>query len=334
MSIPDDLPWVEKYRPTTLGSLVLSEQILIRVNKMIEQKELQNIILEGPPGVGKTSTIKCIATKLYGPYVRDMVLELNAADDRGIKIYDAIENFMRSYIHIKDEDKHKYAEHKLVILDEVDNMTNKAKYIVSKFIENKASRVRFALTCNIKSNILPSIQSKCVSISYPKLSPEFIYKKLVAISRRENIFSKSSNENNLHGMRTISMISDGDLRTAINMLQLTYNRFKEISEQHVYEIYDKPRPAYAIEIIRECCNDDVCGAMKKIMDMKQSGYSGMDIMLGLIVALKMPNCNEISEKNKISLMKVVSHTLYNISKGIDTQLQLVACCADMCESCK
>ncbi len=332
--IIDDLPWVEKYRPTCINSVVLSDYILTRINKMIEQNELHNVILEGPSGVGKTTTIQCIANKLYGPYYDKMVIELNAADDRGIKIYDAIENFVRSYININDKDKKKYCTHKLVILDEVDNMTTKAKHIVSKFIENDADKVRFALTCNIKSNILPSIQSKCLIINYPKIMPIHVSKKLEAILRAEKIITDNTQniKEILNGTRVIGEIVDGDLRNAINIMQLTYNRFKSISEQNVYEIYDKPRPIYSIEIIRACYGNDIGNAIKKIIEMKRFGYSGMDIMLGIISTLKMPVSDEIPEKVKMEFMKNISHAIYNISKGVDTILQLVACCAEMCES--
>jgi replication factor C subunit 3/5 len=40
----------------------------------------------GPPGTGKTSTILAVARKIYGKNYKQMILELNASDDRGIDV--------------------------------------------------------------------------------------------------------------------------------------------------------------------------------------------------------------------------------------------------------
>ncbi|KAK7208848.1 hypothetical protein V2G26_016026 [Clonostachys chloroleuca] len=83
----DSLPWVEKYRPTTLDDVSGHQDILATINKFVDTNRLPHLLLYGPPGTGKTSTILALARRIYGAAnMRQMVLELNASDDRGIDV--------------------------------------------------------------------------------------------------------------------------------------------------------------------------------------------------------------------------------------------------------
>ncbi|KAL8663028.1 MAG: hypothetical protein Q9168_008162 [Polycauliona sp. 1 TL-2023] len=83
----DSLPWVEKYRPSTLDDVSGHQDILATINKFVDSNRLPHLLLYGPPGTGKTSTILALARRIYGlKNLRQMVLELNASDDRGIDV--------------------------------------------------------------------------------------------------------------------------------------------------------------------------------------------------------------------------------------------------------
>lgn len=60
-----------------------------------QYQRLPHLLLYGPPGTGKTSTILALARRIYGrKNMRQMVLELNASDDRGIDVVrDQIKTF-------------------------------------------------------------------------------------------------------------------------------------------------------------------------------------------------------------------------------------------------
>jgi replication factor C subunit 2/4 len=333
----NSLPWIEKYRPSKMKNVKADEQIRIQVEKMISCKDIPNIILEGPPGVGKTSTIKCIAREIYGKYYVDMVLEMNASDDRGIKIQDSIENFRRSYVHIDKNDKKSTPVFKMVILDEADNMTDKAKHIISGFIKNCVNDLRFAFTCNTKNNIIPSIQSGCHIIKYPPLNDQIVRTRLFEICECENIVTeKTSNKEKktiMNGLEAIAQITNGDMRSAINTMQLTYNRFGSLTLDNVYKINDKPHPEKSRNIIDMCCDNNLAKAIELVIELRKKGFSGTDITMGLRLALRIDICAHIPEQLKIDFWRCISYSSYNISKGLDASiLQIVACVADMCKS--
>ncbi|MCH7641606.1 AAA family ATPase, partial [Patescibacteria group bacterium] len=79
--------WVEKYRPEKLDDIIEHKENIAILKKAIVTGKLQHLLLHGPPGTGKTSTIHAMVYELFGPdIIKDRVMELNASDDRGIGI--------------------------------------------------------------------------------------------------------------------------------------------------------------------------------------------------------------------------------------------------------
>src|SRR5579863_6482924 len=114
------IPWVEKYRPHKVNDLVLDEATCNKIKKIIFDKNMPNIIISGSPGIGKTTTILCMARNILGSSYKDAVIELNASDERGVKVVqERIETFCKT--------RNSNIQHKIVLLDEADNMTKKAQ---------------------------------------------------------------------------------------------------------------------------------------------------------------------------------------------------------------
>ncbi|GFW44364.1 replication factor C subunit 2 [Trichonephila clavipes] len=78
------MPWVEKYRPKTFKEIVGNEEAIQRFEVFSREGNIPNVILAGPPGVGKTTTILCLAKIMLGPCFKEAVMELNASNDRTI----------------------------------------------------------------------------------------------------------------------------------------------------------------------------------------------------------------------------------------------------------
>lgn len=79
-------PWVEKHRPVTLDDVAGHEAAVSRLKAFAATGGAPHLLLAGPPGVGKTSAVLCLARHLLADSYRHAVLELNASNDRGIDV--------------------------------------------------------------------------------------------------------------------------------------------------------------------------------------------------------------------------------------------------------
>ena len=120
------IPFVEKYRPDDLTNIISHLEIVSTIRKFIQGKKLPHLLFHGPPGTGKTSCMIAIAKELYGKNYKNMTLELNASDDRGI---DVVRERIKSFCSTQQLMSKGV---KLVILDECDSMTNAAQFALRR----------------------------------------------------------------------------------------------------------------------------------------------------------------------------------------------------------
>ena len=74
---------VEKYRPYVLNDIVGNTETIERLKIIARDGNMPHLIISGMPGIGKTTSILCLARQLLGDAYREAVLELNASDERG-----------------------------------------------------------------------------------------------------------------------------------------------------------------------------------------------------------------------------------------------------------
>jgi replication factor C subunit 2/4 len=315
----NSIPWVEKYRPQMIDDIIVNNYIRMKINIIIQEKSMPNLIITGSPGTGKTSTVLCIARKLLSDHYDEAVLELNASDDRGLNM---INNNIMHFCKKKMDN----VNHKIIILDEADSITSKAQNLLNNIIETYVKNTRFAFICNDSSKITESIQSRCMILRFPRLDNISIKQRVEYICQKEKI--KFDDE----GLEAINFASNGDIRQAINNLESVYNTYEEINKENVFKICDKPKPVVIKGIFDSCSNNDIKTAIHSMIQLKGLGYSANDILLTMINMLKDNYEIDIEDEKDIKFMKDISSTYIKVNDGTDTLLQLTGCLSKMCNN--
>ena len=219
MDLKRNIPWVEKYRPTTIDDILDQNEVTKVLKKCLKKNgNIPHMLFYGSAGTGKTSTALALCYQLFGrKYFSERVLELNASDERGIKVVrEKIKNFAKRKIQSIEESKkydHICPDYKIIILDEADALTDDSQFALRRIIENYSSTTRFFLICNFISKINNALISRCAKYCFKPLSHKTIVQCLRRISKIED-FSIS-----LKDIKNIINYSEGDLRKSIITLQ-------------------------------------------------------------------------------------------------------------------
>ena len=179
-----DFIWVEKYRPQTIDECILPENIKKTFSDFLNKGEIPNMLLAGPPGVGKTTVAKALCKELGVDYY-----VINGSDEG--RFLDTVRNNAKNFastVSLTSESKHK-----VIIIDEADNTTSDVQLLLRASIEEFSRNCRFIFTCNYKNKIIEPLHSRCVVVEFgvqskhkQKIAIEF-FNRLVHILEQERI---------------------------------------------------------------------------------------------------------------------------------------------------
>ncbi len=275
MNFNNTIPWIEKYRPKDLNNIIAHDEIRNVLNSFIEKNGLPHLLFYGPPGTCKTTTARAIANKIYGKLTSSMVLELNSSDERGIEtVREKIKEFACTQ-------KIFNSGLKMIILDEVDAMTNEAQFALRRIIENFTENVRFCLICNYVNKVIPALQSRCTRFRFSHLENNQLKNYINYIVKEENINITEDAKN------TILDISKGDMRKLLNILQIANMTYDEITEERIYESLGLPLKEDIKQILNILFNENIEDSFLKIKKIIfKNSYNLHDIVMLLFEELK------------------------------------------------
>ena len=308
-SPPLNTPWIEKYRPVKLSEIVGNKRIISNLQSISQSGNLPNLILAGPPGTGKTTSVLALAHELLGENFKKAVIELNASDERGINVVrDKIKRFAQQKIPLPE------GRHKIIILDEADSMTSSAQGSMRVTISDYSNTTRFILACNDSSKIIEAIQSRCTVLRFGKLSSEDIKERIKFVLNKENATYDDK------GLQAIIDTCNGDMRYALNNSQSCIVGFGEVNEENVYKIVELPRPKEIEAIYNKCINNMFKEAINKFGELFDEGYSCLEIIS--VFNRLIQESNKIDDKVRIILLKKISEFKMNLIDGLDSDIQM------------
>jgi DNA polymerase III delta prime subunit len=153
----NDFLWVAKYAPKTIEECILPESTKKTFQEFLNKGEIPNMLLAGPPGIGKTTVAKALCKELgVDVYV------INGSDEG--RFLDTVRNNAKNFASTVSLSSD--AKHKVVIIDEADNTSNDVQLLLRAFIEEFAGNCRFIFTCNYKNKIIEPLHSRCAVIDF------------------------------------------------------------------------------------------------------------------------------------------------------------------------
>lgn len=301
--------WAEKYRPKTLEEMVDREEIVSRFKSFVKDKNLPHLLLVGPAGVGKTTSILCLARDLYGTSYQNYVLELNASDERGIDVIrEKVKNFARTAAIASE------VSFKILILDEADSLTTAAQHALRRTMEVYTRTCRFCLIGNYSENIIDPIQSRCSVFRFGPLAEQDVKSYITMISQKEGV--KLVPE----GLDAVFEASQGDMRKATNLLQAAAATQGEVDDIAIYSVLGKVSP----QRVREMINLGMKGEFLEAREILRSllideGLGAEDILRMVyseLMRMKMP------ERWKVRISDAVGEVDYRLTQGTRPEIQL------------
>lgn len=199
--------WVDKYAPKTISDYVFQdEEVKKRVESYVKRGSTDNLLVYGPPGVGKTSLYYVLMNELHVD--PSNCIKLNGVRNGIDDLRELITSFIMSGGWSGGL--------KYVCLDEADGLSPQAQGTLKSDTEEFSDSVRWFLTSNAEHRIIKPLRDRCVSIPIQQPDRDKYLERMINILLAENI---NIDDSHMDALQTIVKQHYPSLRGAIRALQ-------------------------------------------------------------------------------------------------------------------
>ena len=309
MTKDDNDIFAERYRPQTVDEIVGQDHIIPFLKGFVKNKKIPHLLFAGPAGCGKTTASIALAKDIFGPGWKDYFVEINASDDRGIKV---VRDKIKGYARIK------VIEHpfKVIFLDEVDAMTPDAQDALRRIMEKNSGHCRFILSCNYPNRLIEPIKDRCSAFRFRNISADDILKLITKVAEKEEINITES------AMIVLSKLSKGSMRKALTTLHtLKLSNISEITKETIYDIMCFINDEHVIDVMKAIKDKDI----KKVDDLVDRllsyyCYEPAEIIESLYDMIKLSKV--LDDESKVDALLKLADIEFRLAEKASPQIQL------------
>lgn len=331
-----DFFWVKKYRPRSFEEILGQPVVKVQLQQVVDTKNLPNLLFFGPGGTGKSSAAEVVARELFGDAWEGNFTELNASDifEQGRKYLEASRSLARFYDERKGVlDNFKLimnrlagiaplgAPYRILFINEAESLTRDAQQALRRIIERYNKTCKFILATARPSQIIIPVRSRCLPLHFTQLPADTMLDFLRRIATEEG--HALSNECS----RSIMGLSEGNLRTALTLLQLVADDSSEAHPLDLSVLAERVHPQGVSELLQLALQNDAPNA-RRVLDrlLLETGLSGGEIIAQMRIQARNMS---LTEKALANLLIVLGDAEYALLDALNERIQLEALIYDL-----
>ena len=309
-----DFIWVEKYRPKTIEECILPKTTKQTFQDFVEKGEIPNMLLSGPPGIGKTTVAKALCHQLGADYY-----VINGSDEG--RFLDTVRNNAKNFastVSLTSESKHK-----VIIIDEADNTTSDVQLLLRASIEEFSKNCRFIFTCNYKNKIIDPLHSRCTVVDFsinkkdkPTIATQF-FSRLTNILEQEKI--------------------DTDKKVVAQLINQHFPDWRRVlNECQRYSVSGKIDSGILAVFSDVAVNDLIKNLKEKdFSEVRKWCVNNLDNDPAVLLRRIYDSLYSALENNSIpAAVLIIAKYQYQIAFVVDQEINLLACLTEIMVECK